>query len=370
MKLLEVPLSNPRPTNFRDRGVAVPFTTPILAGARVRPGQRDGLELVIPNPSGARGVYVVPWSGLALLCAPTLHDRRLSARIAHCHDLSPASVRLVARAVAGAGFAGQEAATAATTTEAADLACFQAIRQELARTMLPHVKLPAPWPAEVLTQHLSELARRLGRSPTEFSEAVDHIARLLLPLGYGPSAQNARLPTIRGLLDTLRADLADWAIASGDMGAMSGAGAAGVLALSSGIVIEGAGRLMDAARAELAPALTALLDPALPPGSNVGACVRLAELAARPDWLLDGWESIGLIWQLAGNGQDRRTALQEMLLMAPRLPDEATTWLGTNARPRQISEIEDSMAPNVNWRTWPVAARVVERNERIRALAA
>jgi hypothetical protein len=66
------------PTTFLERGVAVPFTTPILIGARARPGERKPLELIVPNPSGARGVYILPWDGISGLCKPTVHDRRLS----------------------------------------------------------------------------------------------------------------------------------------------------------------------------------------------------------------------------------------------------------------------------------------------------
>src|ERR1700712_5461419 len=49
------------PTTFLERGVAVPFTTPMLAGTRARPAEKQGLELVIPNPSGGRGVYIMAW---------------------------------------------------------------------------------------------------------------------------------------------------------------------------------------------------------------------------------------------------------------------------------------------------------------------
>ncbi len=36
------------PTTFLERGVAVPFTTPLLAGSRTRPGERNQLELIVP----------------------------------------------------------------------------------------------------------------------------------------------------------------------------------------------------------------------------------------------------------------------------------------------------------------------------------
>ena len=49
------------PATFLDRGVTVPFTTPMLMGARARPREdREGLEVIIANPSGTSGVYILP----------------------------------------------------------------------------------------------------------------------------------------------------------------------------------------------------------------------------------------------------------------------------------------------------------------------
>ena len=45
------------PPTFAERGASVPFTTPIIVGSRIR-GRQDRLELVVPNPSGAKGNYM------------------------------------------------------------------------------------------------------------------------------------------------------------------------------------------------------------------------------------------------------------------------------------------------------------------------
>jgi hypothetical protein len=72
---------NPRhyePASFLDRGVALPFTTPLLFGARARAASdHSGLEVIIANPSGGKGVYILPWGAIPQICVPTLHDRRL-----------------------------------------------------------------------------------------------------------------------------------------------------------------------------------------------------------------------------------------------------------------------------------------------------
>ena len=55
-----LPAATPyHPTTFLERGVVVPFTTPLLAGARARSARKPGIELVLHNPSGGLGVYVM-----------------------------------------------------------------------------------------------------------------------------------------------------------------------------------------------------------------------------------------------------------------------------------------------------------------------
>ena len=62
-----------RPARFSERGVLLPFTTPFLLGGRMRPAERGGAELVLAYPADAEGVYILPWSAMPSLCAPTLH---------------------------------------------------------------------------------------------------------------------------------------------------------------------------------------------------------------------------------------------------------------------------------------------------------
>ncbi len=86
------PVRDHYPATFRNRGAAVPFTTPLLAGARARDSKGAGVELVIPNPSGGRGVYIVQWPGVRALCTPTVHDTVLFGRIAQLKRIDPATM--------------------------------------------------------------------------------------------------------------------------------------------------------------------------------------------------------------------------------------------------------------------------------------
>ncbi len=88
--LAELPLLHAHaPATFQSRGAAVPFTTPVLCGARARLSETEALELMIPNPSGGRGTYIVPWTGIASLCRPSLHDREMIRRLAEEPAVSP-----------------------------------------------------------------------------------------------------------------------------------------------------------------------------------------------------------------------------------------------------------------------------------------
>ena len=101
------------PMTFRSRGVAMPFTTPLLAGTCVRHCKREGVELVVPSPSGGRGVYILRWSGVRALCNPTVHDTLLFQRSSRLTSVDPASIRETALEVAREGHAGRAASTAA-----------------------------------------------------------------------------------------------------------------------------------------------------------------------------------------------------------------------------------------------------------------
>ena len=94
---------NPRhyePASFLDRGVALPFTTPLLFGARARAaGDHSGLEVIIANPSGGKGVYILPWGAIPQICVPTLHDRRLWRLLRDKKLLTPLMMREAAEAV-------------------------------------------------------------------------------------------------------------------------------------------------------------------------------------------------------------------------------------------------------------------------------
>jgi hypothetical protein len=114
-----------------DRNVVLPFTTPLLVGTRARPRHGGGIELVVPNPAGGRGFYVMDLQSLPQFCRLTLHDELLLEELMAIEVLTPAAIRRVARKVAMTGAAGREAAQAAAS----------ASQKEQALLRLAHVRL-------------------------------------------------------------------------------------------------------------------------------------------------------------------------------------------------------------------------------------
>ena len=104
--------------------------------------------------------------------------------------------------------------------------------------------------------------------------------------------------------------------------------------------------------------------------SNIAALLRnwardpgeIARLLARPDWLLDGWDRIGALWDTTPDTAD---TLVEMAALVPVVPREADHWLSYrlgNAvdlpryRSKVVQQLED-------WRTGVTVSDLVSRNE-------
>ena len=350
------------PTSFIERGVAAPFTTPLLAGARVRPAERTGTELVVPNPSGGRGVYILPWGSVRQLCRPTVHDTRLFETIGQLPALTPAAIRNAARDIAAQGLAGREAQAAVAAAAEADnadrlLANFlllMGLVEQMEPASVPDGARAAP------TAELEQRAKRvvarvapgLGRTPHALAQDLETLAAMLGPVGLPPQHGNARLPRLIGALGTLQDETAGWATQYGQDAIAS-------LALS---VSDSAGRIIGAANAALQDARSF--------ASDVTSLLRtwrrtpeaVTKRLGRADWLLDGWDRVVLLWREARRPAVRRAALLEMAQLVPSLPQEAAMPGDTSGEPsaRVVSM-------NEGWRSGAASFGLVARNERLRA---
>jgi hypothetical protein len=325
-----------QPATFRERGVSAPFTTPLLAGARLRAAPsraRLVLEIIIPNPAGGRGVYFVPWSERGDLCRPTVHDTRLGNTLAGRSDLAllcPSIVRQVGWVVAAEGHAGRAAAAAAQL----------ALRDGAARF------------ATELARLESALARH-GAGTTAAPSARERLAALITDI-QSPDGTPARLPTLIAAVGRLAPALTDWATAQSG----PAAAAAQTVSAAAGLAHRGALLLLQAAVSRLNDTATFLRDWLADP-------VAVEQALSRADWLLDGWDRLVLLWQAALPGQ--AAAALEMAALLPVWPDEAEAWLGPplGAAGRQMRR---AGSPGKSWADPAIAVDQIARNERLRAL--
>jgi hypothetical protein len=324
---LPAPVQDFLPATFAERGVAVPFTTPVLAGARARPGGRGGLELVVPNPSGGRGVYILPLWDMGSLCRPTVHDTRLAAAIAMVSDVTPAAIRAAARPVAAEGFAGRAAAAAARSAQAAERDAARAAHRELTCHLVRQAEVGVPDMPPLEAETPAAIERRVWRATARLARDLEcraesiaaALAELSVPLGalgIGGAAQTARIPRLIAGLKALQADLRDVAAANEPQGS-----GAEPISAAIGTVLACVGRLLPGIG-------TAAADPGRLVREWLFAHRVLVQTLARPDWLLDGWDRVTALWPEACGPFGDGPTLSDMARLVPVLPREAASWAG------------------------------------------
>ena len=364
------PIQPYHPTTFLERGVAVPFTTPVLGGTRARPAEKQGLELVIPNPSGGRGVYIMPWTGIASLCRPTLHDKVLSTRIAVLRGVTPATIRRVARAIAGEGLAGEdamEAARLAADTDQNDrlvtnfLLLMALIEQA---RLVPASAVPGTAPDMPDQESRARLtiawaAPLVGHSTEWTAAALEALADIMAPVGVGPSTATGRIPRLIALLGQVRADIAEWSRAQTEE---DHAAHARMICAVADLTLSLSGAILAQAHALTGDMLALLRAWAADPDAIV-------RLVGRPEWLLDGWEHICLIWNHAADDAARRAALAEIVEHVPVLPREVNEWCQMMPKAENAARFRRLVYLNEDWRTGATVFDLIARNEQFRAAA-
>ncbi len=330
-----------RPRSFRERGLAAPFTTPMLLGARLR--QCDGgMEVIVPNPSGGRGVYILPWGDIASLGRPTLHDvvlgRLVGAALAEGGALSPRAVAAAVRQAALQGLAGRPVAEAAAQAAQQARALMLATRTTLLLQLTTQFESAHPvscalsddTPEGVERRGLAALgalATELGQPTQALVDAMELLAAQFDCVGFGVSATTAPLSRLAAALAQLHVDLTAWAQAEAGMAgenALSETRDALILSSAADLAARMSDKLLEQARAPLSDPRSALKSFARAP-------LRIQTACERPAWMLNGWDIVCRIWHAEADGQPRHRAVQDMLRCLPALPDEAESWLGLPA---------------------------------------
>ena len=305
--------------------MAIPFTTPRLAGARLRSVDRSGLEVLLPQVVG-RGVGIVPWDRIGLLCSPTLFDRRLGTRLASLPALTPATVRQVICAEAAAGLAGPLAQQAAEAARAADEA-----EIERARTALPPV-----YEGSGAANGLASLAALLG------------------PVGMGSGSDSARLPR------TLTAVIA----LADHLGDQQRTGASGA---DTDILSTAARRTADVAGEALLAARTMAADPVALLRRWSQEPEKVGTELTRAEWLLDGWAWLCGLWSNPDERLGRAAViLPEMAALVPPLPRQIGDAAGASPR-QEFPDAIRSLLRGGDWRSGITPQDLIARNESLLA---
>ena len=361
---LPPPVNDFLPSTFLERGIAVPFTTPLLAGTRARPGDRVPLELIVPSPSGGRGVYILPWQDISALCRPTLHDARLTATIATVQGVTPSTIRKAARETASLGFAGRAAAAAARAAEAAERTASLTVNFELLLALVRRVEPPGECPTPPEQERPVELERRarraiariapeFGRTPESIVATLEQLAALYSCIGLGRTAHTCRIPQLLARLIRLRADLDTYL-----------AHTVGETAQDADLVAGALDLTITCARVIVADASQLSADVNLLIRKWILEPDALAQSLARADWLLDGWDRIAALWEIAHTTDSQEVTLSEMCNLVPSVPREIGSWVShqlnietdLQRHRRKVLLMED-------WRTGRNVIDLIGRNE-------
>ena len=353
-----------QPASFVERGVAAPFTTPTLCGGRVRPSSAArGGDVIVPNPSGARGVYVVPLASLSRYCTPTLHDQCLAKELNFLPVISPAAVRRIARGVALQGLAGRAARDAARIANQSEHD-FQLLTNILLLRRLVDQDGEGDCPLDQLELRaktaIRRVAHRLGRSNDMVTNDIESLAALYAISGTGKPNERARCPELIENITFLRGELVTWSASFGSD-----------VSTAASMIVTAADLTLYAARKLLTANWEALADMPKLIGAWANHPNDCAARIARPEWLLDGWDQICLVWRLAAREiTAQRRAVLEMALMVPPIPKELDLWLSAATSDAEIHRLRRFVWSYEDWRTGSMVFELIGRNEAIRAMAA
>jgi len=267
-----------RVETLAERGVYLPFTTPMLAGARLRRGAGGAPEILLPHPTIREGSFVLPWAAVTGEGRVHYADQLLVAEL-EGQPLDPGSVRAAALRIAEQGVHGRAARRAA--------------------------------------RELSESVGRRARALAALMEArrpgAGRFAELLLPCGV-PGWPGGTLAPQQARLVRLATQLAAHSQAASDP-----------LERECAIAVARAATLAASTAYQLVQAGEAL-------GADPGVLLHaspeaLAAAAARPAWAMDGFGLLAALWERAGDA-DRPVALRLAVHLVPPVAAEMEPWPG------------------------------------------
>jgi hypothetical protein len=322
------------PTSFAERGVAVPFTTPSVAMARVRNDERGRLELVISGLSGGRGVYVIGWSAVPQTFKLTVFDRVLHEYIQAIETVTPDTVREAVLHATATGLAGEDAAEAAIQSSSKitedQIRISLALTQHLVKTFLEAeleiglAELATSAGQQKVQNLLGRIARKENIAPETLSRVLTEWGDLLEALGVLDHRPRGRYRRTLDEASHFLSSFADW-MRTGEIGDDHPA------TLISDVLTETLHNWKNAFQ----EADVYAHDPRSTLKNWQSAKGVLESLSVRIPWLEDGWAVIFAMWENALRGDhDQRLQTVATILsglpLVPRdevAPDRRPQWM-------------------------------------------
>lgn len=348
-----------RPATFAEAGVAAPFTTPAIAQARLRLDRRGRTEVVVRNPTGNTGAYVMPLEALCELFRLSIHDRALLERLETIQPISPLTIRDAARTLALEGLAGPDAQAAAERSvqedeEHALLSLLLLLERLLAEAGQPRIDWKSIDPGDrAVRDRLKPYFKRLepstGMAGAELVGAVDALSAVVAPVGFAQAPFKSLSVATLADLRALRESIESWARAERDE-----------IAAIVGLILTCATLTITCAEKSLADAHTLVESVGRLLHAHGAAPATVAERLGRPVWLLYGWRHLGALWQAVADQprEVQRDVIVELGELVPLVPLSADSWLGeTGPKPRSQYEIHRQVRLMEDWRTGHIIER-------------
>jgi hypothetical protein len=355
------------PATFEERGAMVPFTTPILAHARIRRDWRQRLELVIPGFAGGAGDYVIPWRAAGEVLSLTTHDTQLHAEVTTHQALEPRAVRRVALEVATGGLAGPDVAEAASRALAEDaeateinelvliLRVIAEVEPDHARQLMQEVRSPEGQAR--VRETLSAVADRLALDTAAFDPRVAELGALTCAVGAPDSPAPGRIRVILGRLQEFGETMASW-----------GAERLGVVAEQASFCAKAVAQTSRVTNALLSTFDGAIASPHQVVGDWRAKSAAIEQLTARLAWLVDGWEMPIETWFAAGGESEQIGALAEIVPILPLLPRAEAQLSHELAELGRLAGVGRRWVRTVeDWRTGEPDIEMIYRLEALKA---
>lgn len=356
------------PATFEERGVVVPFTTPMLAFARARSDGNSGLEIIVPGLSGGSGVYIIGWSSVRAVFRMTVHDRAFHDMIETKKATTPREMRRCAHDVALTGLSGPDAIDAAQAAIEQEenerlLTNYYLINSVVKRLAKSDVKLSvaelsSPEGQNKVRGIMAGIATDLRVSSEQLYADLEKWSDLIAPVGIAAMPHECRLRRLVSRLKAFRMNVTTWGKRSNaDPDGLSFL-TADVAALTLDIAESLLGEVDDHAND---------LKTALANWGTVGKEINTR--MTRISWLLDGWDHVLSIWDavLEAPIHEQVDALEEIVRMLPLVPTKELKSQGGKAWGQLENAMRKFVKPMQNWQSGDTDIEMMLRMERRRA---